>query len=58
MGLIKEPLNVDFFVDPKPLTKKEEEEISAYIREHKAKMAKRKFQPKKKTKDSRLASKV
>jgi len=22
MGLIKEPLNVDFYVDPRPLTKK------------------------------------
>ncbi|MBX9784620.1 MAG: hypothetical protein K2X48_15125 [Chitinophagaceae bacterium] len=42
MGLIKEPLNVDFYVDPKPLTKKEREAISKHIREYKEKMAKNK----------------
>jgi hypothetical protein len=41
MGLIKEPLGVDFYVDPKPLTDKERELISQHIREYKAKMAKR-----------------
>ena len=51
MGLIKEPLDVDFFVDPRPLTKKEEEAISNYIRNYKAKLAKRRPQPpEKKTK--------
>ena len=40
MGLIKEPLGVDFYVDPKPLTDKERELISQHIREYKAKMAK------------------
>ncbi|HZH01220.1 MAG TPA: hypothetical protein VEY32_09070 [Flavisolibacter sp.] len=39
MGLIKEPLDVDFYVDPKPLTDKERELISQHIREYKAKMA-------------------
>ena len=39
MGLIKEPLDVDFFVEPKSLTKKEREAISQHIREYKAKMA-------------------
>ena len=31
MGMIKEPLDVDFFVDPKPLTKEEMEKISDFI---------------------------
>jgi len=42
MGLIKEPLGVDFYVDPRQLTKKEKEAISQHIREYKEKMAKRK----------------
>lgn len=42
MGLIREPLDVDFYVDPRPLTKAEREKISQHIREYKAKMAKRK----------------
>lgn len=42
MGLIKEPLGVDFYVDPRPLTKKEREAISKHIREYKEKMAKNK----------------
>ena len=37
MGLIREPLDVDFVVDPRPLTKEEKEAISKYIREYKAK---------------------
>ncbi len=40
MGLIKEPLDVDFFVEPKSLSQKEREAISQHIREYKAKMAK------------------
>lgn len=40
MGLIREPLDVDFYVDPRPLTKEESEKISQHIREYKAKMAK------------------
>lgn len=43
MGLIKEPLDIDFYVDPKPLTDKERELISQHIREYKVKMAKRKI---------------
>ena len=42
MGLIREPLDVDFYVDPRPLTKAEREKISQHIREYKIKMAKRK----------------
>lgn len=39
MGLIKEPLDVDFEVDPRPLTKKEELAISAFIKADKEKRA-------------------
>ena len=41
MGLIKEPLVVDFEVDPKPLTQKEKEAISKYILDYKTKQAKK-----------------
>ena len=37
MGLIKEPLDVDFVVDPRSLTKKEELAIRAFIKAHKEK---------------------
>jgi len=37
MGLIREPLEVDFVVDPRPLTKKEELAISEFIKADKAK---------------------
>jgi hypothetical protein len=39
MGLIKEPLDVDFTVNPRPLTKREEIAISEYIKADKAKRA-------------------
>ncbi len=32
MELIKEPLDIDFVVDPRPLTKAEEKAISDFIR--------------------------
>jgi hypothetical protein len=32
MRLIREPLEVDFFVDPKPLTENEKKMISDYIK--------------------------
>lgn len=41
MGLVREPLDVDFVVDPKPLTQKEKEAVSQYISEYKAKQAKK-----------------
>ena len=41
MGLVREPLDVDFIVDPKPLTQKEKASVSQYIREYKAKQAKK-----------------
>lgn len=39
MGLIKEPLSVDFVVDSRQLTKKEELAISAFIKADKEKRA-------------------
>jgi hypothetical protein len=39
MGLIKEPLDVDFLFDPRPLTKKEESTISEFIKADKEKRA-------------------
>jgi len=45
MGLIKEPLEVDFIVDPRPLTKKEQLAISEYIKADKAKRALLEKQP-------------
>lgn len=40
MGLIKEPLNIDFVVDPRPLTEKERKMISDFIKADKLKRAK------------------
>lgn len=37
MGLIREPFDVDFVVDPRPLTKAEEQAISDFIRADKEK---------------------
>lgn len=39
MGIIKEPLDVDFVVDSRPLTKKEELAISEFIKADKEKRA-------------------
>jgi hypothetical protein len=41
MGLIKEPLDIDFFVDPTPLTDAERALISQYIKKYKAKQRKK-----------------
>ena len=46
MGLIREPLDVDFFVDPRPLTETEKKMISDYIRVDKEKRKSKKH-PKK-----------
>lgn len=40
MGLIKEPLHVDFEVDPRPLTETERKLISAFIKADKLKREK------------------
>ncbi len=39
MGLIREPKEVDFYVDPRPLTKTEEKAISEFIKADKLKQA-------------------
>ncbi|MEO9003909.1 MAG: hypothetical protein ABI288_04190 [Ginsengibacter sp.] len=39
MELKKEPLDLDFVVDPRPLTKKEKLAISEFIKDDKAKRA-------------------
>jgi hypothetical protein len=41
MGLIREPEGVDFVINSRPLTKKEEESLSKFIREAKAKRTKK-----------------
>jgi hypothetical protein len=43
MGLIREPLDVDFTVDPRPLTKAEKNAISEYIRDYKMKETEKKL---------------
>ncbi len=52
MGLIREPLDVDFVVDPRPLTKQEELAISEFI---KADKAKRKLREKRAVRTNRKA---
>jgi hypothetical protein len=41
MGLIKEPIDVDFYVDPRPMTQEDEKAISDYIRTDKLKRNKK-----------------
>ncbi|MBI4648827.1 MAG: hypothetical protein HY738_20120 [Bacteroidia bacterium] len=48
MGLIREPLDVDFYFDPEPLTIEEKDAISKYIQEYKLK-EKHKHLPKEKS---------
>jgi len=48
MGLIKEPKEVDFYVDPRPLTSEELKRISEFIKSDKKK-GKRKRKTKKST---------
>ena len=51
MGLIKEPLDVDFVVESRPLTKAEEKAISEFIKADKEKrLAKKKSLTKRKPK--------
>jgi hypothetical protein len=57
MGLIKEPLDVDFVVDPRPLTKEEENAISEFIKADKEKrLAKTKRVTKKTSKQTEKLS--
>lgn len=41
MGIIREPLETDFVVDPRPLTKEQEKAISDFIKADKQKRAKK-----------------
>ena len=41
MGLIREPLDVDFYVDPTPPTAEDFKKISAHILKHKEEYAKK-----------------
>ncbi len=41
MGLIREPEGIDFVVNSRPLTKKEQEALSKFIKEDKAKRLKK-----------------
>jgi hypothetical protein len=41
MGLIREPLEIDFYVDPRPMTKEDEKAISDYIKTDKLKRSKK-----------------
>lgn len=41
MGLVREPEGVDFIVNSRPLTKNEQEALSNFIKEDKAKRLKR-----------------
>lgn len=50
MGLVKEPINVDFVVDPRALTKAEEKAISDFIRADKVKRKRKKIRIKSNTK--------
>jgi hypothetical protein len=56
MGLIKEPLDVDFFVDPQPLTKDEMEKISAFIEADKKHRKKKELNKRHIPKTNRLSS--
>lgn len=40
MGLIKEPLDVDFYVDPRPMTKEDQKAVSDYIKADKLRRSK------------------
>ncbi|MDR0864830.1 MAG: hypothetical protein LBO74_07855 [Candidatus Symbiothrix sp.] len=39
MGFIREPKGVDFIINSEPLTDKEKQDISRYIKDYKLKMA-------------------
>ncbi len=53
MGLIREPNGVDFIIDSRPLSKKEEEQLSAFIRASKIKNKQLKTRKLKRTSHSR-----
>jgi hypothetical protein len=50
IGIIRKPIDVDFIVDPRPFTKKEELAPSKFIKAYKAKRANAKIRLKTKAK--------
>ncbi|QQR98497.1 MAG: hypothetical protein IPK18_02920 [Sphingobacteriales bacterium] len=58
MGIIKEPLDVDFVVDPRPLTKEEEQAISNFIRADKEKRKQKEIKKRKITNNNRKKQNV
>ncbi len=46
MGIVREPIGVDFVVDPRPLTLAEEKAISEYIRADKEKRKRKELKAK------------
>jgi hypothetical protein len=48
MGIVREPMGVDFEFIPKPLTKKEKEKINKIIEDFKKKQAAKESTPKQK----------
>jgi hypothetical protein len=54
MELIKEPLAVDFVVDPRPLIQKEERAISEYIRADKERRKRKELRAKRIIKRDKL----
>lgn len=47
MKLKAEPIDIDLYVNPKPLTKKEKKELDDFIRAYREKQKKKKSKPKK-----------
>lgn len=58
MGLIKEPIGIDFVINSRPLTKDEEMAISEFIRAYKAKHAKKQTPTKRKGRTTPIKKKV
>lgn len=56
MGHIKEPKGVDFIINSDPLTDKDRQEISEFIRKYKSSVLKAESQSIKSTKNKRMKS--
>ena len=56
MGIIKEPVDIDFVVDPRPLSKKERELISAFIKADKTRRSKQGIKPRTITKKRKVSN--
>ena len=58
MGYIKEPKGIDFIIKSEPLSDKEREAISIYIRNYKAKHSHKRIKSPRKTKSVRSKTKT